>query len=154
MPVVHNIIPRDHVIEGAQDDTYRVEPLAEETLVSIVADDLQNIDGNPITLLPDPGPNYSHVIVHVQADKAATAYGGGANVTIHYGTASGDEWGRIARSLFTSASAASQRANPEVPSWTTELPPTGAVLAVGGTDFTGTGGDVTISIRHIKVRNG
>ena len=155
-----NIIPRNSVIPGARDDTFRMKPLVappavvepKVAVVTLTAEHLQAISGNPISLVPSPGPGKTLLIAKVVASKEPDAYTTGRALSLNYGVG-GPEWGRFATAVFTAADASSDIATPAKPSWATPFPPTSDLVASANNNFAGAGGDVTITVTYFEVSN-
>lgn len=153
------IIPRDFVIAGADEDPFHVgtvhhcgkEVLLRETVLR--AADLQNLSGTPVVVLPALPDGLKAAVLGVYYSKAAGAYTNGAAVTINY-TDSGN-------TLAASIPVANVRQATANDGWATRATQSGTAATFevpeGGLDanasagFSGDGGDLTITVRYIEV---
>ena len=151
------LIDRTNVIGGATNDSFRVPGVSGGSGL-LTADvvlsraDVQALDDTPIELLPAVAGN-KYVVLGVYASKAAGAYAGGAAVTINY-TDSGD-------TLVATIAVAHFRASGTDTRWASNpglsgLPsahaiPTDSVDCSTGTEFTGDGGDVTLTVLYLEI---
>ena len=157
--VSQNIIPRDNVIPGAQDDSYHIgdifhcdhQPINHEVTLSRA--EVQALNGTAVDVLPQGTNGQSFEVLGVYYSKAAGAYAGGAAVTINRTDTS--------NTLVATIPVANMRAAGAMAGWATipaltGLPGTQAIIEEGidantSTAFTGDGGDLTITVRYVEV---
>ena len=161
-----NIVPRQHIIMGAQDDTFRMNPLQSEgvqateiervraltSMTSVTAEQLQSVVGNPVRLTPDPASGYAHVIVGVRVTKGQGGYSTPRPLVLRYGEA-GIEWGRVPTSFTRRDEAHEEWAAPAVPTWDPPLPPVGGLFATATGDFAGEGGTLDVVVTYLAVES-
>ena len=154
MVTVSNIIPRNNVIAGAVDNTFRVSG-ASVLLMEVTLDNaaVHDLDSSPVVLLPAPSPGRVCAILGVFYQKRSGGFTGGGVVNINYTDAGNTLVATIAATHFTNSGATSQwatRAN-QTGALAAQSPPSAGVDISTGTAFTGAGGEVIVNVRYVEV---
>ena len=150
MTTVHNVIARSNVIAGASAaEARRVQSRS----VTLQASDVQGMNASPVTLLPQPSPGMAYVVLGVYSSKAADAFAAGGVATVRFDDATNTAIATIPVAHFTDAAADARWATRSAQSGTpgAQSVPGAAVEITCGTAFTGSGGDVTMTVRFIEV---
>ena len=154
MPSVHRIIQRSNVTPGAQDDTYRVNPVvakAQTQRTVLSTEQVRSLDTESQPLTPTPSIGRSIEVLSVFVEKAAGGYAQPKPLSLRYG-AEGEEVARIGAAIL--------RDTDERTGWADLQPtglgrPTGAAVTAAATDpYQGDGGELTITVRYVEVENG
>ena len=154
MPSVHRIIQRSNVTRGAQDDTYRVNPVvakAQTHRTVLSAEQVRSLDTESQPLTPTPSIGRSIEVLSVFVEKAAGGYGQPKPLSLRYG-AEGEEVARIGAAIL--------RDTDERTGWADLQPtglgrPTGAAVTAAATDpYQGDGGELAITVRYAEVEHG
>ena len=149
-------IERTSVILGAENDNFHVNGLVHcdhaQPVQAAVTLDSTAVRGLDTALhLVDSAPGKKIEPLGVYYSKEAGAYGGGAAITLRFG--SGHVVATIPLADITSASAeagwadrANQSGTPE-----SQAAPSDSVQILTGTAFTGNGGDLAITLIYLEV---
>ena len=166
-----NIISRSNVIAGAvaypdqPQPSADIEPLPEggektrdltavavkTATVVLAAAGMQAINSSPPELVAAPDDGSSIQVTSIRVQKAANAYGGNRVLAFRYGV-EGANVAQVPAATITGAGETEAYADPVAP--TTPIPLADTALhafAVG--DYAGDGGDVTITVKYVLVKD-
>ena len=158
MTTLLNIISRSNVIGGAMDDDFSVDGGGAGPAI-VVQDATHVLDAaamqaisTPVEVIAAPSGSLGIVVISVRLRKAADAYGGNNVLRLRYQDGSGDVIATIPATVFAASGAQDVWASPHQPDQ--GFPDVAAaVVAHANSDYTGTGGDVTIDVKYIVVEN-